>query len=120
MSENYMKKANHKSLTDWSRVNAMTEEEIMANALSDPDNPPLTLAELKKFKRANPIKKIDVKAIREKLQVSQGEFARYFGVSIRTLQEWEQHRSNPSPIARNFLKVIDEAPRAVLKALANN
>lgn len=29
-------------LTDWARLDAMTEEEIEANALSDPDNPPLT------------------------------------------------------------------------------
>jgi putative transcriptional regulator len=63
-------------------------------------------------------KAVDVKAIRTKLQVSQKEFARYFGVSIRTIQEWEQHRRTPSTIARNFLKVIEKAPKAVLKALA--
>jgi putative transcriptional regulator len=28
--------------SDWARFDAMTEEEVMANALSDPDNPPLT------------------------------------------------------------------------------
>ncbi|MGI8508932.1 MAG: BrnA antitoxin family protein [Gemmatimonadaceae bacterium] len=34
--------ANGEDLTDWARVDAMTEEEVYANALSDPDNPPLT------------------------------------------------------------------------------
>lgn len=34
--------ANGEDLTDWARLDAMTEEEIEANALSDPDNPPLT------------------------------------------------------------------------------
>lgn len=36
-----------KGKTDWKRIAAMTEEEIVANALSDPDNPPLTEAQLK-------------------------------------------------------------------------
>lgn len=36
-------------LTDWERVNNMTEEEIEQNALDDPDNPPLTDEELEKF-----------------------------------------------------------------------
>ncbi len=36
--------------TDWERVKVMTEEEIEAAALSDPDNPPLTDEELKRFK----------------------------------------------------------------------
>jgi hypothetical protein len=37
--------------TDWNQVDAMTEEEIEAAALADPDNPPLTEEELKKFTR---------------------------------------------------------------------
>jgi uncharacterized protein (DUF4415 family) len=39
-----------KDRTDWKRVAAMTEEEIVANALSDPDNPPLTEAQLKNMR----------------------------------------------------------------------
>ena len=39
-----------KGKTDWARVAAMTEEEIVANALSDPDNPPLTEAQLKNMR----------------------------------------------------------------------
>ena len=39
-----------KGKTDWKRVAAMTEEEIVANALSDPDNPPLTEAQLKNMR----------------------------------------------------------------------
>ena len=37
--------------TDWERVKTMTEEEIEAAALADPDNPPLTDEELKRFKQ---------------------------------------------------------------------
>lgn len=50
------------SRTDWERVEAMTEEEIDANALADPDNPPLTAAELNRMRPVpNP------KRIRERL-----------------------------------------------------
>jgi len=104
--------------TNWVKVKSLTEKQIISAAKSDPDAKPLTQAQLKKFKRVHPPKTIDVKAIREKLHVSQKEFASYFGVSVRTIQEWEQHRRTPTTIARNFLKVIDKAPKAVLKALA--
>ncbi len=107
-----------KDKTNWSKVKSLTEKQVIAAAKSDPDNKPLTRAQLKKFKRVNPPNEIDVKAIRKKLHVSQKEFAGYFGVSIRTIQEWEQHRRKPTTIARNFLKVIEKAPKAVLKALA--
>ena len=117
MREDTMKKM-PKDKTNWSKVKSLTEKQIIAAAKSDPDNKPLTKAQLKKFKRVNPPNEIDVKAIRKKLQVSQKEFASYFGVSIRTIQEWEQHRRKPTTIARNFLKVIEKAPKAVLKALA--
>lgn len=40
------------STTDWDRVNAMTEDEIDANALADPANPPMTTAELARLRRA--------------------------------------------------------------------
>ena len=104
--------------TNWSKVKSMTEKQIISAAKSDPDARPLTRTQLKKFKRVNPPKEIDVQAIREKLHVSQKEFASYFGLSARTIQEWEQHRRTPTTVARNFLKVIDKAPKAVLKALA--
>ncbi|HSW69945.1 MAG TPA: NadS family protein [Gammaproteobacteria bacterium] len=104
--------------TNWPKVKSLTEKQIVTAAKSDPDAKPLTKADLKKFKRVHAPKEIDVKAIREKLQVSQEEFAGYFGVSVRTVQEWEQHRRTPTTVARNFLKVIDKAPKAVLKALA--
>ncbi len=108
-----------KSKTDWKKLKAMTEKEIMAAAKSDPDAQPLTAAQLKKFKRVQPAQAIDVKMIRNKLHLSQEQFANYFGVSIRTVQEWEQHRRTPTATARNFLKVIEREPKAVQKALSN-
>lgn len=59
----------------------------------------------------------DVKTIREAAQVSQSEFARLIGVNVRTLQNWEQHRSRPTGAARALLKIVAANPRAALKAL---
>jgi putative transcriptional regulator len=60
---------------------------------------------------------IDVARIRKKVNMSQSQFAAYFGVSVRTIQKWEQGRALPSGPARAFLKVIDREPLAVRRAL---
>jgi putative transcriptional regulator len=60
---------------------------------------------------------IDVKAIREKISLSQGEFAKLFGLSKRTLDHWEHGRRVPTGPARAFLTVIAREPDAVLRAL---
>lgn len=108
-----------RSKTNWEKVKSMTEKEIIAAAKTDPDAKPLTRAQLKKFKRVHPPKEIDVAAVRAKLHLSQELFAQYFGVSLRTIQEWEQHRRMPTATARNFLKVIAKVPAIVHKILAD-
>ena len=60
---------------------------------------------------------VNVKKIREDLGMSQSEFAEHFGFSVRTLQEWEQGRSMPRGVARNFLIVLQREPEMVRKAL---
>lgn len=62
---------------------------------------------------------VDVKAIRERLGLSQSEFALMIGVSVSTLQNWEQGRRTPEGPARALLKVVEEQPEAVLEALAS-
>jgi len=56
----------------------------------------------------------EVAAIREKTGLSQARFARLLGVSIRTLQDWEQGRRAPSGAARTLLLVANINPRALL------
>jgi putative transcriptional regulator len=63
------------------------------------------------------LKPEDVKAIRKKLEKSQSEFARMIGVSVSTLQNWEQGRRRPEGPARALLKVASENPSAVADAL---
>ena len=57
---------------------------------------------------------IDVKAIRESLEMSQAEFADHFGFSVRTLQEG---RKVPSGVAKNFLILLQRAPNMVRETL---
>jgi putative transcriptional regulator len=60
----------------------------------------------------------DVKAIRRRLRKSQSEFAAMIGVSLGTLQNWEQGRRQPDGPARALLKVAAENPDAVVDALS--
>jgi putative transcriptional regulator len=55
----------------------------------------------------------DVKAIRAKLGVSQDEFASLLGISVRTLENWEQKRRMPKGPARVLLEVAAAHPDAV-------
>ena len=61
---------------------------------------------------------VDVKAIRSQSGLSQSDFAARYGFSARTLQEWEQGRSQPDSAVRAYLLVINRNPRAVETALA--
>ena len=99
--------------TDWDRVMAMTEEEIQANAFSDPDNPPLTAEELVRTRPGG-----TPKLIRQRLNLTQEQFAERFGVPLGTLRDWERGARRPTGAARTLLRVIDKDPEAVIRALA--
>ncbi len=60
---------------------------------------------------------IIVTNIRKKLHVSQAEFAHLIGVSVDTLQNWEQGRRRPEGPALALLKVAEINPEAVMEAL---
>jgi putative transcriptional regulator len=62
--------------------------------------------------------RIDARAIRRKLGMSQAEFAANFLLNVRTLQDWEQGRAQPEGPARVLLTIIDREPRAVKRAIA--
>ena len=60
----------------------------------------------------------DVRAIRKKLDKSQSEFAHMIGVTVSTLQNWEQGRRQPQGPARALLVVAGQEPQLVASALA--
>jgi putative transcriptional regulator len=59
----------------------------------------------------------EIKYVREKLNVSQNQFALMIGVSVRTLQNWEQGRRKPEGPAKALLRIASKNPNAVLDAL---
>jgi putative transcriptional regulator len=97
---------------DWRAFDAMTDEEVEAAALSDPDAQPLTPERMKRMKRTP-----QVKVIRRALRLSQEEFAQAFRIPIGTLRDWEQGRVEPDQAARAYLTIIAMIPKAVREAL---
>ena len=77
------------------------------------------IAELKSGQHGRMTNVPSVSSVREKTGLSQLKFAALLGVSVRTLQEWEQGRKNPSGAARTLLKIAGTNPKALL-AVAND
>ena len=73
------------------------------------------LQELKRGDYGRVVNVPDVSSIREKTGLSQARFATLLGVSVRTLQDWEQGRRAPSGAARTLLLVANKNPGALLE-----
>ena len=67
--------------------------------------------------RSHRVDTTDAVAARLRLGLTQPEFAALLDISVRTLQDWEQGRRQPSAAARALLKVATVAPAAVREAL---
>ena len=94
--------------TDWARLRAMTDVDRLAGALADPDAQPATAEALARAKRAN-----DVKAIRERLDMTQVRFSECFHLPLSTLRDWEQGRTRPDAPARALLTAIANDPEVM-------
>ena len=109
---NTMKTTAKPTKHDWSRFDAMTEEERHAAALSDPDARPLSAEDFKRMKRTP-----RVKIIRRALGLTQEQFAARFHIPLGTLRDWEQGVCEPDQTARAYLRAIAGDPGAVHRAL---
>ena len=58
-----------------------------------------------------------IRAIRERTSLSQSEFASLIGVSVKTLQNWEQDRRRPTGPAAALLRIIAYEPRLAVRAI---
>jgi DNA-binding transcriptional regulator YiaG len=85
-------------------VEALTRDLAACNVVAKPNGPPL---------------REDDKAIRERMELSQEQFALEFGLELATVRNWEQGRSEPDTAARNFLMTIARDPNAVRHALVS-
>src|SRR5262245_7244202 len=100
--------------TDWARLDAMTDDEVVAAARSDPDAQPMTPQQLARMRRVP-----RVKTVRQRLGMTQVEFAEAFHLPITTLRDWEQHRSVPDAPARALLLAIERDPEVMRRLLAD-
>lgn len=107
------KSGDHKGATDWTRVRAMSDAQVRKAALADPDAQPLTKEQLSKMRRVS-----RVKALRERMGLTQREFAAAFHLPLTTLRDWEQRRSTPDAPARALLLAIERDPRKMMSLLA--
>jgi putative transcriptional regulator len=91
-----------------------TQFEQMMDGLSDVEA--FLAGEQEGFKAHVP-QEVDVKAIRDRLGMTQARFSNTFGFSLDAIKHWEGGRRTPEAPARTLLTVIDKNPAAVLTAL---
>jgi len=65
-------------------------------------------------------KDIDVKNLRQRLEMTQFEFAARYGLQVDAVRNWEQKRRKPEGAARTLLHLIDRAPKVVEDLLHTN
>ncbi len=105
---------------DWSKFGKKTRDQINAEAAEEKAK--LGLIGSRKRLTAHvkgnryEIQTPDVRAIRERLKLTQESFAARFNLSLRTVQQWEQRRATPDMPARILLKAIEQAPDVIAAA----
>jgi putative transcriptional regulator len=99
--------------TNWAALDAMTDDDAEAAALSDPDAPPLrdgqTLSPMSPAKR-----------VRFNLRLSRQEFSDRYHIPLATIVSWERHETKPDAVATAFLDAIAADPEGLAKALARS
>lgn len=98
--------------SDWRAFDAMSEEERHRAAVSDPDAQPASEAQLARARRVP-----SVRALRQKLKLTQQEFAARFHLPLGTVRDWEQGAHRPDKAAQVLLTVIARDQDAVASAL---
>jgi putative transcriptional regulator len=91
-----------------------TQFEQMMDGLNDVE---AFLAGKQEGFKAHVPQEVDVKAIRNRLGMTQAKFSGVFGFSLDAIKHWEGGRRTPEAPARTLLTVIDKNPAAVLTAL---
>jgi len=87
------------------RMRPMSEKQIHAAAMSDPDAQPLSPERLRTARRVPRIK-----TLRRALGLTQEDFSAQYRIPLGTLRDWEQGRCKPDQTARSCLKVIARDP----------
>lgn len=96
---------------DCKRLHSLTDEEVTAAALGDPDAQPLSSEQLSGRRRPR------TKTLRRAPALTQEEFALRYHIPIGTLRDWKRGRCEPDQPARACLTVIAHDPQGVIGAL---
>lgn len=91
----------------------MSDEEITAAAMADPDAQPLPDGWIEKA-RLGPHPRL----VRLRLRLSQQEFSARYQIPMETLVDWESRKAQPDDVVRAYMKVIMADPEGVAKAIA--
>jgi putative transcriptional regulator len=90
----------------------MTEAEVHAAAIADPDAQPMGSE-----RRARARRVARVKTLRRVLGLTREEFAERYHIPLHTVCDWEEARAEPDEMARAYLHVIASNPEGVWRAL---
>lgn len=93
-------------------MKALTDEQIHAAVLDDPDAAPIPVHETPGL-----IPLVNVKRLRDRLDMTQEQFAARYRIPVGTLRDWEQGRKRPDAPARAYLTIIDRDPHVVASLL---
>ena len=99
--------------TDWERLRARTDDEVSAAALADPDAQPLSPDQMAAMETVP-----NLKRLRERLNLTQEQFARAYCLPVGTVREWEQRRRFPDAPARALLRAIEREPETLRRLLS--
>jgi putative transcriptional regulator len=101
---------------DWTRIDRTSDADIRRQIAADPDTA-AEITDFRGFRRVRPPTRVDVKALRRRLGLSQAAFASRFGFSLASVRNWEQGHRRPEGPARVLLRLILREPAFVLRTL---
>jgi putative transcriptional regulator len=103
--------------TDWAAVDALTDEQVHAAALADPDAQPIPRGTDEDLAKIGLHRIVNTHRLRRRLGMTQEAFAETYRIPVGTLRDWEQGRKIPDATARAYLTVIARNPEAVAEWL---
>lgn len=98
---------------DWSEVDGLTDEQIEAAALADPDAQPSSAEALTRARQGPP-----PRVVRLRLKLSREVFCSRYQIPIDQLVAWETRQADPGPVVRAYMKLIMNDPEGVAGTLA--
>ncbi|HLI12675.1 MAG TPA: helix-turn-helix domain-containing protein [Alphaproteobacteria bacterium] len=106
---------------DWRKIDAMTDEDIARQIAANPDTAPdLTDGRVKVLWRVKSVRlapRHKIRLVRRAVRMSQSQFAKAYGLSLRSLQNWEQGTRQPDEATMALIKLIAYEPERVRRIL---